>query len=125
DEISANCLPGKLSKHDYVSALWSYGKKNLHIKIEGGNTFHTAYPFQASFSARFENASVLYYPKDPGNIIVTTDTETTLIPAGDADDGFFGELDYFIKCISENEQPEKCTPESALESIKICYRHIT
>lgn len=123
DEISANCLPGKLSNHDYVSALWSFNKKNLHVKIEGGNTFHTAYPFQASFSARFENASVIYYPKDPENIIVTTDTETTLISAGDANDGFSGELDYFIKCISENKQPELCTPESALESIRICYRH--
>ncbi len=98
--------------------------KNLHIKIEGGNTFHTAYPFQAGYSARFENASVIYYPKDLENIIVTTDTETTIVPAGDANDGFSGELDYFIKCISENEKPEKCSPESALESIRICYRHI-
>jgi predicted dehydrogenase len=123
EKISANCLPGKLSNHDYVSGLWSYEKRNLHVKIEGGNTFHTAYPFQASFSARFENASVLYYPKDPENIIVTTDTETTLVPAGDANDGFSEELDYFVSCISEKKQPEKCTPESALESINICYWH--
>jgi predicted dehydrogenase len=125
DEISASCLPGKLSQYDYVSALWNYRNKNLHVKIEGGNTFHTDYPFQASFSARFENASVLYYPKEPENIIVTTDTETTLVPAGNANDGFSDELDYFISCIAENKQPKKCTPESALESIRICYRHIT
>jgi len=123
DEISANCLPGKLSNHDYVSALWNYRNKNLQVKIEGGNTFHTAYPFQASFSARFEKASVIHYPKDPENIIVTTDTETTLIPAGDANDGFSGELNYFVSCIMENKLPEKCTPQSALESISICYRH--
>ena len=123
DEISASCLPGKLSKHDYVSALWNYRNNNLHVKIEGGNTFHPAYPFQASFSARFENASVLYYPKDPENIIVATDTETTLVPAGDASDGFSAELDYFVLCIKENKQPDMCTPESALESIRICYRH--
>lgn len=124
EKISANCLPGKLSNHDYVSGLWSYGNQNLHVKIEGGNTFHTAYPFQAAFSARFENASVLYYPKDPENIIVATDAETTLVPAGDANDGFSGELEYFVSCIAENKHPEKCTPESALESIKICYRHL-
>lgn len=123
DVISANCLPGKLSNHDYVSALWKYNGKNVHVKVEGGNTFHTAYPFQASFSARFEKASVLYYPKDPENIIVTTATDTTLVPAGDANDGFSGELDYFVSCILKNQQPELCTPESALESIKICYRH--
>lgn len=123
DKINASCLPGKLSNHDYVSGLWSYGNKNLHVKIEGGNTFHTAYPFQATFSARFENTSVIYYPKDSENIIVTTDTQTELIPAGDPNAGFEGELDYFVSCINENKQPELCTPESALESIKICYRH--
>lgn len=123
DEIKASCLPGKLSNHDYVSALWSYGNQNLHVKIEGGNTFHTAYPFQASFSARFENASVIYYPKDSEHIIVTTDTQTELVPAGDANSGFSRELDYFITCILKKQQPKLCTPESALESIKICYRH--
>jgi predicted dehydrogenase len=123
DEISANYLPGKLSHHDYVSAFWKYNGKNMHVKIEGGNIFHTAFPFHASFSARFENASVLYYPKDPDNIIVTTDTETTLVPAGDANDGFSAEMNYFFSCIRENKQPVKCTPESGLESIRICYRH--
>ena len=123
DEISASCLPGKLSNHDYVSALWKYSQSDLYVKIEGGNTFHTAFPFQASFFARFENASVLYYPKDPENIIVTTDSETSLVPVGDANDGFTGELDYFINCILENVKPVMCNPESALESIRICYRH--
>ena len=122
--ISASYLPGKLSNHDYVSGIWSYKDKNLYVKIEGGNTFHTAYPFQASFSARFENASVLYYPKDPENIIVATDTETTLVPAGDGNDGFSAEMDYFIQCIGENKQPVLCTPESALESIKVCNRFV-
>lgn len=123
DKISASCLPGKLSNHDYVSAIWNYSNQNLHVKIEGGNTFHTAFPFQASFSARFENASVIYYPKDSEYIIVTTDNQTELVPAGDANTGFAGELDYYVSCINENKQPELCTPESALESIKICYRH--
>lgn len=93
------------------------------VTIEGGNTFHAAYPFQAAFSARFENASVLYYPKAPENIIVATVTETTLITAGDVNDGFPGELDYFVSCILENKLPERCIRESTLESIKICYRH--
>jgi predicted dehydrogenase len=124
EKISANYLPGKLSNHDYVSGLWSYGNQNLHVKVEGGNTFHTAYPFQAAFSARFENASVVYSPNDLENIIVATDEETLLVPAGDANDGFSRELDYFISSILENKRLEMCTPESALESIKIAYHHI-
>jgi predicted dehydrogenase len=124
DSVVSQCLPGKLSNHDYVSAFWNYNDSDLVVKIEGGNTFHTPYPFQASFTARFEKASILFSCKDPENIIVTTDTETKLVPAGDAMDGFSGELGYFAACLVNNEPPVNCTPESALYSIKICYQHI-
>lgn len=124
DHIDAHCLPGKLSDHDYVSALWRYNQSSVRVKIDGGNVFHSSYPFQAAFSARFENASVCFSTKDPGNIIVASDADTNLVPAGDADDGFFNELDYFAECLLKNEKPEKCTAESALGSIRTCYRHI-
>ena len=93
------------------------------VTIEGGNTFHTVYRFQTAFSARFENASVVYSAKESDNIVVATDEETKLVLAGDAGKGFSAELDYFVSCILENKLPERCIPESALESIKICYRY--
>jgi predicted dehydrogenase len=124
ESIDAHCLPGKLSNYDYISALWKYPAENLHVKIEGGNTYHSDYPFQASFNARFQNASIFYSSQDPAHITVASGAGIKLVPAGDANDGFSGELDYFIECILTNRQPELCTPESALETIKICYRHI-
>lgn len=124
DTVKSVCLPGKLSKHDYVCAFWRYDNTGLNIKIEGGNAYHSAYPFQAAFNAMFENSSVLFSPKDPGNIIVTTDTQTTFIPVDDNMTGFSGELDYFTSCLVNNQPPLKCTPESALETMEICYQHI-
>ena len=35
-EIKCSYLPGEYSKHDYVSAMWTYDKTNVHVKIEGG-----------------------------------------------------------------------------------------
>jgi predicted dehydrogenase len=125
ENINAHCLPGKLSNYDYVTAHWKYKNSDCDVKIEGGNTFHTNYPFHASFVARFQNASVYYSSNAPESIMVANDYGTTLIPAGDANDGFSNEFNYFVNCIINNEQPEKCTPESALETIKICYRHIS
>lgn len=124
DLVESTCLPGRLSNHDYVSAFWKYGQSDLLVKIEGGNTFHTQYPFQAAFSARFDKASVLFSCKDPENIIVTTDSETTLVPAGDAMNGFSGELDYFTECMFNNLLPSHCTPESALDAVRLCHRHV-
>ncbi len=122
--VNANILPGKLSNYDYVSALWNYSGKKLHVKIEGGNTFHPTYPFSASFTARFNNVSALYSSNDPANIILATDSGTKPLPVGDANEGFSGEINYFIDCIHNNEQPVLCHPESALETIKLCYSHI-
>lgn len=98
DSIESTCLPGKLSKHDYLNAFWKYNS-GINVKIEGGNTFHTAFPFQAGYFANFENASVLYSSSNPENIIVATDTETKNVSAGDAMDGYSGELDYFFQCL--------------------------
>jgi hypothetical protein len=94
------------------------------VKIEGGNTFHTAFPFQAGFSASFENASIVYSSSYPENIIVATDTETTEVHVGDAMKGYSGELDYFIDCLKNKTKPEKCMPESALQSIMLGYKHV-
>ena len=123
DSVEAQCIPGKLSNHDYVSALWKYNDTGLRVKIEGGNIFHTAFPFQASIAAQFEHTSIFYSSRDPEIIILTTDTETTQIPTGEANDGFRTEIDYFAYCLANNKSPEKCTPESALQTIKICHQH--
>lgn len=124
DRIDAWRLPGKLSNHDYVSALWKYNDSDVVVKIDGGNTFHASYPFHTGVSARFENASVFFSSQDPHNINVTTDTETIRFSEGDANDGFSNELHYFAECVSQDVQPVKCTPESALDSIRICHRHV-
>jgi predicted dehydrogenase len=123
DSIESTCLPGKLSNHDYLNAIWKYNS-GINVKIEGGNTFHTNFPFQAGFSANFENASILYSSSNPESIIVATDSETAQIPAGDAMKGYSDELDYFFRCLIKHEEPNICMPESALETIKLGYQHI-
>jgi len=123
DSIQSTILPGKLSRHDYLNAMWKYNS-GVNVKIEGGNTFHTAFPFQAGFSANFEKASIIYSSTNPENIIIATDTETTKVPAGDAMKGYSGELEYFVACMKNKTKPELCMPESALQSIKLCYKNV-
>ncbi|MBK6284144.1 MAG: Gfo/Idh/MocA family oxidoreductase [Draconibacterium sp.] len=123
ESIESTILPGKLSRHDYLNARWKYNS-GINVKIEGGNIFHTAFPFQAGFSAGFEKASIVYSSTNPENIIVATDTETIKIPGGDAMEGYSGELNYFVDCLKNKTKPEKCMPESALQSIKLGYKHV-
>jgi predicted dehydrogenase len=123
DSISSVVLPGQLSEYDYLNASWKY-TSGITVKIEGGNIFHTAFPFQAGFTARFEQASVYYTSSSPENIKVCNDEEVKLVATGDANDGFPGEINYFAKCIINKTEPVVSSPESALKTVKLCHNHI-
>jgi len=124
DNIESICLPGYISKYDYISAIWSYKNKNAKVSIEGGNTFHASFPFQAGYMANFEKASILYTTMNGDVIRISDDNKVSETEAGDAVEGYCNELVYFIKCIENNIQPVECSPESSLESVNLCYKHI-
>jgi len=122
EKIEANCYPGSLSMHDYISARWHY--RDIAAKIEGGNLFHSTFPFQAGYMARFETASVVYSSINPEFIQVCTNEKVSQVSAGDASEGFYNEIDYFASCIEHDTEPLACTPESSLKTIQLCYCHL-
>jgi predicted dehydrogenase len=124
DSIESVILPGKLSNYDYVSAFWKYGNADYVVKIEGGNTFHSNFPFQATYSVEFEKASILFTTFQPDVITIATDNDTRQVPAGDANEGFSAEVEYFTDCVTEHQPLLECMPESALQTIRICYDHL-
>jgi len=124
DEITSNYLPGKLSNHDYVSADWKYNDKKIDIRVEGGNIFHSKFPFRAGFFARFEKASISYTTDKPEILVVSDNDQTKTIDAGKPELGFKNEINYFYKCIENSSQPYECMPEDSLKTIETCYRHI-
>src|ERR1035437_3176781 len=123
-DIKCNYLPGGLSKHDYISAMWSYKDKNVHVKIEGGNTFHINFPFQAGYMAQFEKASILYTSFKADIIQIADDSSIMEVSAGDAGAGYYNEVAYFAQCLKNNAQPAECMPASSLQSIQLCYNHL-
>jgi hypothetical protein len=111
-----------LSNHDYVAAHWNYSE--VQAKIEGGNIFHSDFPFQAGYLARFENASVMYSSMKPEFIQVCSNEKTEYLPVNDANQGFYDEIDYFVTCIEEDIEPVECMPESSVQTLQLCYNHI-
>ena len=121
-KIESTCHRGALSSQDYVSAHWYFN--DVRAKIEGGNTFHSTFPFQAGYMAEFGNASVGYSSRWPGFIQICDNEKAHEIPAGDASDGFYQEIEYFTNCIENDEEPLQCTPASSLKTIELCYDHL-
>ncbi|HOW41052.1 MAG TPA: Gfo/Idh/MocA family oxidoreductase [Bacteroidales bacterium] len=124
ESINSTCLPGEYSNHDYVSALWKYKDIDLTVKIEGGFTYHKAYPFNAGFTARFEQASLIYSTLAGDVIRIADNNSVREVPSGDAGAGYYNEMEYFAECLNRGEEPLLCSPQSSLEAIELCYKHI-
>lgn len=124
ESIAHSTLPGKLSKHDYLNATWNYPSKELVVKIEGGNIFHANFPFHAAYTAVFEKATVSFSSNDSEKIYIDNDTERITLPANELGDGYFNEITLFAESIKAGLLPRKYSPESALETIRLCYRHV-
>jgi hypothetical protein len=104
--------------------MWSYDNTKVHVKIEGGSVFHSSFPFQASYIAQFDNASVLFTTLK-GDVIQIADNESIKeVSSGDGGDGYYNEIAYFADCLKNNIQPAECSPESSLQAIQLCYNHI-
>lgn len=67
---------------------------------------------------------MLYSTIQPEFIQVATPENLQNITAGDANEGFYREIDYFASCIETHAWPHECPPESSLETIELCYKHI-
>ena len=124
DNIESTLMPGYLSNNDYTCAFWTYNRSGVKVKVEGGNVFHSQFPFQAGFSAQFEEASVFYSTLVPESIQVATHDVLSHVKEFDGSDGFYNEIDYFYQCIRGGEQPKECLPESSLDTIRLCYQHL-
>jgi predicted dehydrogenase len=124
DRIDSCAVPGILSNHDYICARWYYDRRDVFVKVEGGLTFHSKMPFEAAFKASFEKASVVW-SSSHGREIKIADNETLqTFPLGEASEGYITEGERFAASVTGNA-PSSCRAESALETVRLCYKHIS
>ncbi len=123
-EIESAILPGFLSKHDYISARWTFKDSSTLGIVEGGNIFHSKLPFHSKLLARFERASVEYCSTNQEKILVANDEKLAEIPTEEMTVCYLKELAYFADCIHANRWPEQGDPKTALRAIELCNRHI-
>ncbi|MDD8015282.1 MAG: Gfo/Idh/MocA family oxidoreductase [Acidobacteriota bacterium] len=124
ETIDGRVLPGCLSEHDYLSARWEFKNPGRTGIIEGGYIFHRRFPFDSRFIAKFSEASVFYGTHEPRTIRVAGDDRLDQVELGDPADGYMGEILYFADCLEKGRWPERCSPESSLRAIELCYAHI-
>ena len=123
DMVDSVCLPGTLSNHDYVSALWRYEDNNIYVKVEGGNIFHSQYPFEATIKAVFDNVSVAWSSSNEQEMKVADNDVIRIIQLDDANEGYTIEGELFAKSIVNNDSNIGAIADSALDTIRLCHKH--
>lgn len=122
--IRAELLPGSLSEHDLVLAVWEFPHSKARAVIHGGYTFHSNTPFEAGLWVQFEKATIKWQSKEAGTLLVIDDTGIAEIDVRDPGPAHEKEIEYFAQCVEEGKPPSRCMPESSLQAVQLCHRHI-
>ena len=105
-----------------VSAIYTY--KDFSVSVEGA-WFNADIPFSAEYCAVFENGYVELKSgvvSDNGKEVEFDNDDDVVESTGinlSNVDGYSDEILYFIDCIKTGKQPERVTPQSSLESVKL------
>jgi predicted dehydrogenase len=103
---------------DRVHSLWHY-RPDLVVQIEGFWDMPPAFGFNMGFTARFENATVLFELTSGKPLTVLKQDGSTETPAMAPNDGYFNEIDYFLGCIDRKAGPTISTPAESREAVRM------
>jgi len=113
--------------NDYTASVLQYDGFAVNII---GAWYNAKIPFQANYIAVFENGYVqlkdgkVYKNGEEVSLDVGETSEDTGINLSGAD-GYADEIQYFMHCIKEYKMPEKVTPESSRNSVKLVEKIIS
>lgn len=103
---------------DRIHALWNYGRE-LVVQLEGFWDLHPGFSFNMGFTAVFENASILWDCQNGAPLKVFTRDAEPQTPKMPATDGYYGEIEYFLRCIERGEDPTLTTPQQSRDAVAI------
>jgi predicted dehydrogenase len=103
---------------DRIHALWHYGDERV-VDVEGFWDMPTGYGFNMGFTAVFDNAAVVWDMSSGKPLAVYRNKHDPQTPDMQADDGYFGEIEYFLGCVARNEDPQISTPQSSRDAVMI------
>jgi len=109
--------------YDRVHALWHY-RPELVVQLEGFWDMFPAYSFNMGFTARFENAAVIFDLVGGKPLTVQKPDGSSETPQVGPNDGYFNEICYFLDCIEKNETPKTSTPPESRDAVAIALAEV-
>ncbi len=120
-------------KNSHVYTTFTF-KNDIVVTAEGGWAYPAGFPFEMSYTARFEKAAVEFNSRNNPSLVVYESSGKVDRPVfhkiraegadGNIDDlgGYFHELRYFIDHVSHNKPFNVVTPEDARQSLALVLK---
>lgn len=117
--VSATGVPGTNGTWDYLAAQYSFGKGGPAISSEGGWIAAKGLPFEQSYEAYFEKASVLFNSSHGPLTLVDSKGNKTQ-PKLPTQDGFVAELSAIINPLLSGEEPKELLGVGGRNALALC-----
>ncbi len=102
---------------DHVETSYLYG--DMVCTAQGGWVMPDGFPFEMGFQVLGTKGLLVFsLARDPALQFYPADGEP-MTPEYEAGTGYENELAYFVECIESGQPPERVTPQSARESVRI------
>ena len=102
---------------DLMTATLYYAN-GLTVTITGGWHHPKSYPFSMEYTVVADEGTVDYSSVGRPPTLYPADGEAKPLEVG-SHDGYVEEIRYFAACVRANHQPERCTPESSAQAVKL------
>ena len=102
---------------DRIHALWHYDDGPI-VQLEGCWDMPTGFGFNMGFTALFEQAAVVWDLAANTPLTIYRDGQEPQQPnIPSATDGYYHEIDYFLKSIETDEAPALCLPQESRDAV--------
>jgi len=89
------------------------------VYLEGFWDMPPGFAFNMGFTAIFERAAVVWDMSSGKPLTVFHAAGNTETPAMPPNDGYYGEIEYFLTCIEQGRKPRTSTPKDSRDAVAI------
>ncbi len=108
---------------DRIHALWEYPSKAV-VQLEGYWDMPPGFGFNMGFTAVFEKGAISFDLRGGQPLTVYRWDGPPETPPMGPDDGYLGEIKYFLDCIENGKNPRTSTPKESRDAVAIALAEV-
>jgi len=124
DAVFSDGLEGPTGGIDYISTHYKYKDGPAAVTARGGWPFPSTFPFEMASTVLLEGGAIEFSTLEDPTLKLHPHDGETIVPEVEEGDGWLRELEYFVNCVENNNEPELARPAEATQSLRIVLKEV-